>query len=999
MHFSAAAAEVSKPPEKEKKRDPFWPTGHPKVVVYDVDILCDTMLRWASENELKSIETAIKTAQEKPYSEILIIRSRLKSKSQKSNVKWIYRWLLQVTSRRKHNPFPVIVPHPLDPDIEKNLRRSLAYYLPPGADDTSPAIIAVSQHICHTTNSETICEIIKVLNKQVTEPSEPPVFIKNLFATFKHNCDSFLRLADYLELPLDDKDLNKFDKKINRKDTLKKRVKKFVEGYLASRLKQDALAVPEAEKMTSSERLKILNDMFVDESIKETTVKEANSQFAYTQKHCHVLKLNATRNEPIMYGLSYLQDDDDNISNYESGSAAGADLYADSSAVVEESKYKICLRNLPPSVNEACLAKNLAGFGGVTKIQMFSTENIEQGDFVDGTTDKRRKPAKQDKNKQEVEVNTYPNWPFPRNPVRIVNKKQYRQEKKAQMLENTKDLPQYLLDNAMDCKPDDNDDDDDDGGGNISRVGSESDGDDDSIHCVEEPQYEGNLTHLRWSSEKDGIFMKHNLPKYRHQRATARKTDKSRLLRNMVNPQHAFVWLKDHETHRKFFSDEMQIFGLCCRGQLAKIDDAVHCNVLYVEMLYTLDIEDVKTMLRTLLPGKDIDLHPGDSEYRKPLFLRIEFDTHEDAWDAYTRILNAMAGKVDKGGDWRQNLHHILDKKVGSRAYQLSAKDPHLPARVFWFATPEYKAAGEIFEQMEHMTEANAIKNASTYDLLSSSDDMSAGQETHHARNDDLEYSEGEQVYSPPSDDSMSQYGLERENNGWVDSSSNISISSSHSSTRPYDGDDDDDIDLFAAPSIARPQTQAVDDLASLFGEDDDDDVALYSTAAVGNKSKGSSKKAALQDLASLIGNDEENSDVDDDIDLFADTSKATVNSISGKAAMQDLASMFGDFDDDVDLLAKPVERAAEGGVKSLSAIEDFASVFGSDLDYGAAFTETMGAKTKKVKPSSASGSRKGKKRDSSVILDMDFSYAVSDAGPTSPTRLRVKDLHSSSPS
>jgi len=126
----------------------------------------------------------------------------------------------------------------------------------------------------------------------------------------------------------------------------------------------------------------------------------------------------------------------------------------------------------------------------------------------------------------------------------------------------------------------------------------------------------------------------------------------------------AFLTFKDTVVYEKALRDDMRIFGVSMTdpitglSRLARSEDAQNKNELFIEICRgdepnpgQLRLEHITLKLEEIL-GVDFTLYYNHGiNHLRPCFLHLQFDTHEDAWNAFEKLEDSRINTVERYDD------------------------------------------------------------------------------------------------------------------------------------------------------------------------------------------------------------------------------------------------------------------------------------------------------------------------------------------------------------
>lgn len=165
------------------------------------------------------------------------------------------------------------------------------------------------------------------------------------------------------------------------------------------------------------------------------------------------------------------------------------------------------------------------------------------------------------------------------------------------------------------------------------------------------------------------------------------KTLKKRLMRMQRGYNYAYVQMMDDKGYFNATRDEMRVFGVCINGYNCRIQEAMRLRTLVVEVLVPLRCSEIKHTLTANLgswynfnyyKGK-VDIGPEEKtemDRSKPIFVHLEFGSHEEAWKSFELLDNAFrAGQSDLKVSWvKSEWYWVVAKKARELSFTTSPK-------------------------------------------------------------------------------------------------------------------------------------------------------------------------------------------------------------------------------------------------------------------------------------------------------------------------------------
>ncbi|MDA7675239.1 RNA-binding protein, partial [Akkermansiaceae bacterium] len=133
-------------------------------------------------------------------------------------------------------------------------------------------------------------------------------------------------------------------------------------------------------------------------------------------------------------------------------------------------------------------------------------------------------------------------------------------------------------------------------------------------------------------------------------------TLKKRVARTHRNYSYAYVLMENDFSYNRITRDEMRIFGVCIDGYSCRIQEASRLRTLIVEFDKPVTCDDSRSQIAAILgPWYTLNLPQlnnirsnvkrqlqwSDVANKKPVFIHLEFDTHDEAWKSHDVLTRA----------------------------------------------------------------------------------------------------------------------------------------------------------------------------------------------------------------------------------------------------------------------------------------------------------------------------------------------------------------------
>jgi len=170
---------------------------------------------------------------------------------------------------------------------------------------------------------------------------------------------------------------------------------------------------------------------------------------------------------------------------------------------------------------------------------------------------------------------------------------------------------------------------------------------------------------------------------------------KKRVARTKRNFNYAYVTLSDNEAYDRATRDEMRIFGMFLDGHSCRIQESARLRTLILEVQGPLTCEMVRSHLVGILgtwfsfelprtkstaynvayrvPPKQ--LMWSDVALKKPVFIHLEFSSHEEAWKGFEAIDQASQDGAPVSVSWvKSQLYWKVARKAKEMAFDSRSK-------------------------------------------------------------------------------------------------------------------------------------------------------------------------------------------------------------------------------------------------------------------------------------------------------------------------------------
>jgi hypothetical protein len=165
------------------------------------------------------------------------------------------------------------------------------------------------------------------------------------------------------------------------------------------------------------------------------------------------------------------------------------------------------------------------------------------------------------------------------------------------------------------------------------------------------------------------------------------KTLKKRLMRMQRGYNYAYVQMEEDRGYFNATRDEMRVFGVCIQGYNCRIQEASRLRTLIVEVLTPSRCSEIKHTLTANLGSwynfnyfkGSVDLQSeerAEIDRSKPIFVHLEFDSHQEAWKSFELLDNAYrAGSSNLKVSWvKSEWYWTVAKKARELSYTTSPK-------------------------------------------------------------------------------------------------------------------------------------------------------------------------------------------------------------------------------------------------------------------------------------------------------------------------------------
>ncbi len=189
------------------------------------------------------------------------------------------------------------------------------------------------------------------------------------------------------------------------------------------------------------------------------------------------------------------------------------------------------------------------------------------------------------------------------------------------------------------------------------------------------------------------------------------KALKKRIMRMQRGYNYAYVQMEESKGYYNATRDEMRIFGICIKGYNCRVQEAWRLRTLVVEMVSPMKCLKIRHSLGAHLGSwynfnyyKGVDLVSSDDEAKvldqeKPIFVHLEFRSHQEAWKAFDLLDNAYnSGASDLKVSWiKGEWYWKVAKKARDLSFTMS------PSRA-------KKEAKSLEAEVEKLSDGNSDK-------------------------------------------------------------------------------------------------------------------------------------------------------------------------------------------------------------------------------------------------------------------------------------------------
>jgi len=169
---------------------------------------------------------------------------------------------------------------------------------------------------------------------------------------------------------------------------------------------------------------------------------------------------------------------------------------------------------------------------------------------------------------------------------------------------------------------------------------------------------------------------------------------KKRVARTKRNFNYAYVTMNDNEAYDRATRDEMRIFGMFLDGHSCRIQESARLRTLILGVAGPLTCETIRSHLVAILgPWFSFELPRtkanhlafrnsyskqlqwDDVAFKKPVFIHLEFNTHEDAWKGFEALDQASQEGSPLSVSWvKSQLYWKVARKAKEMAFDSKSK-------------------------------------------------------------------------------------------------------------------------------------------------------------------------------------------------------------------------------------------------------------------------------------------------------------------------------------
>ena len=168
---------------------------------------------------------------------------------------------------------------------------------------------------------------------------------------------------------------------------------------------------------------------------------------------------------------------------------------------------------------------------------------------------------------------------------------------------------------------------------------------------------------------------------------------KKRVARTKRNYNYAYVLLNDDDAYYRATRDEMRIFGMYIDGYSCRVQESARLRTLIVEIIGPNTCDVIRSHLIAVLgPWYSINLPQSQYPYanyrngtkplqwadvaeKKPVFVHLEFPSHEEAWKGFEALTQASQDGAPLGVSWvKSQLYWKVARKAKEMAFDSKSK-------------------------------------------------------------------------------------------------------------------------------------------------------------------------------------------------------------------------------------------------------------------------------------------------------------------------------------
>jgi hypothetical protein len=144
---------------------------------------------------------------------------------------------------------------------------------------------------------------------------------------------------------------------------------------------------------------------------------------------------------------------------------------------------------------------------------------------------------------------------------------------------------------------------------------------------------------------------------------------------------YAFVWFHDEKSYLKAIRDDMRLFGVCINYMTCPIYDSKLSNTLLIEIKTKLKMNEITKRIQSILCDYELR-YSLKYEDNYPIFITLEFPSHNEAWSAYylfqIKYLSKGSYHIPFRPLWRKNLYYRVmiekEKSIQLRLFNMATK-------------------------------------------------------------------------------------------------------------------------------------------------------------------------------------------------------------------------------------------------------------------------------------------------------------------------------------